>query len=48
MDGLKQQPRVSLSASKEIPYAEVVKTIDMLGAVGIKKISIDPMRTIKP
>lgn len=32
--------RVSLSADKELPYAQVVKIIDLLESLGLKKLSL--------
>jgi biopolymer transport protein ExbD len=37
----KEKPPTFLAADKGIPYGEVVKVIDMLGSVGIHKISLD-------
>jgi biopolymer transport protein ExbD len=36
-----QKPAVFLAADKTIPYGEVVKVIDMLGGLGLHKISLD-------
>jgi biopolymer transport protein ExbD len=36
-----QKPSVFLAADKTIPYGEVVKVIDMLGSLGLHKISLD-------
>jgi biopolymer transport protein ExbD len=48
-DGLKaavngidvEKTEVSLSADRTIPYGEIVKVMDMLGAVGLHKIALD-------
>ncbi len=37
----KEKPATFLAADKEIPYREVIKVIDMLGALGLHKISLD-------
>jgi biopolymer transport protein ExbD len=37
----KEKPATFLAADKGIPYGEVVKVIDMLGALGLHKISLD-------
>jgi biopolymer transport protein ExbD len=36
-----EKPATFLSADKGIPYGEVVKVIDMLGSLGLNKISLD-------
>lgn len=36
-----EKPPVFLAADKGIPYGEVVKVIDMLGSLGLHKISLD-------
>ena len=40
LDGQPKHPAVFLTASKSIPYGEVVKAIDRLGARGLRKISL--------
>jgi biopolymer transport protein ExbD len=37
----KERPATFLAADKGIPYGEVVKVIDMLGSLGLHKISLD-------
>ncbi len=37
----KEKPTTFLAADKTIPYGEVVKVIDMLGSLGLHKISLD-------
>lgn len=37
----KEKPPTFLAADKGIPYGEVVKVIDMLGSLGLHKISLD-------
>jgi len=37
----REKPPTFLAADRGIPYCEVVKVIDMLGSVGIHKISLD-------
>lgn len=39
--GLNEKPETILSADKTIPYGEVVKVIDMLGSLGLHKLSLD-------
>ena len=41
INGQEKHPAVFLAATKGIPYAEVVKVIDMLGSLGMHKISLD-------
>jgi biopolymer transport protein ExbD len=41
LNGQEKHPAVFLAANKGIPYAEVVKVIDMLGTVGLRTISLD-------
>ncbi len=36
-----EKPSTFLAADKTIPYGEVVKVIDMLGSLGLHKISLD-------
>jgi len=37
----KEKPATYLAADRGIPYGEVVKVIDMLGSLGLHKISLD-------
>jgi biopolymer transport protein ExbD len=37
----REKPATYLAADKGIPYGEVVKVIDMLGSLGLHKISLD-------
>ena len=41
LNGQEKHPTVSLTASKGIPYREVVKAIDRLGSLGMRKISLN-------
>jgi len=41
INGQEKHPVVVLAATKGIPYGEVVKVIDMLGSLGLHKISLD-------
>ncbi len=43
----KEKPATFLAADKGIPYGEVVKVIDMLGALGLHKISLDTKHVSK-
>ena len=43
----KEKPATFLAADKSIPYGEVVKVIDMLGGLGLHKISLDTKRVNK-
>jgi biopolymer transport protein ExbD len=36
-----EKPSTFLAADKGIPYGEVVKVIDMLGSLGLNKLSLD-------
>ena len=36
-----RHPYIFLAADKQVPYTEVVKVIDMLGAIGLHNISLD-------
>lgn len=45
--GSKEKPPTFLAADKGIPYGEVVKVIDMLGSLGIHKISLDTKHVAK-
>ena len=40
LNGQEKHPTVILTASKGIPYGEVVKVIDRLGSLGMRKISL--------
>jgi biopolymer transport protein ExbD len=42
-----ERPSTSVAADKGIPYGEVVKVIDMLGSLGISKISLDTKHVTK-
>src|SRR4051794_16499597 len=44
--GPEKQPTVFLTASKSIHYSEVVRVIERLGALGIRKISLDSKHEI--
>ena len=44
----KERPPTFLAADKGIPYGEVVKVIDMLGALGLHKISLDTKHVSGP
>jgi biopolymer transport protein ExbD len=37
----KEKPTTFVAADKTIPYGEVIKVIDMLGSLGLHKISLD-------
>jgi len=37
----KEKPATFLAADKGIPYGEVVKVIDMLGSLGLRKMSLN-------
>lgn len=43
----KEKPATFLAADKGIPYGEVVKVIEMLGSVGLHKISLDTKHVSK-
>jgi biopolymer transport protein ExbD len=43
----KEKPATFLAADKGIPYGEVVKVIDMLGSLGLHKISLDTKHVSK-
>jgi biopolymer transport protein TolR len=43
----KEKPATYLAADKGIPYGEVVKVIDMLGSLGLHKISLDTKHVSK-
>jgi biopolymer transport protein ExbD len=44
----KEKPPTFLAADKTIPYGEVVKVIDMLGSLGLHKISLDTKHVAAP
>ena len=44
INGQEKHPAVFLTATKGIPYGEVVKVIDRLGSLGLHKISLDTKR----
>ncbi len=48
LSGQEKHPTVFLSAAKGIPYAEVVKVIDMLGTLGLHRISLDTKHETRP
>jgi biopolymer transport protein ExbD len=41
LKGEEKRPAVFLAATKNIPYQDVVRAIDMLGSLGLHKISLD-------
>ena len=41
-------PPVILAADKDLPYAEVIKVIDLIYAVGIRRVSLDTKHTPSP
>ena len=43
----REKPATFLAADKGIPYGEVVKVIDMLGSLGLHKISLDTKHVSK-
>ena len=43
----KSKPATFLAADRTIPYGEVVKVIDMLGSLGLHKISLDTKHVAK-
>jgi biopolymer transport protein ExbD len=48
LNGQEKHPAVFLAATKDIPYGEVVKVIDMLGSLGLHTISLDAKHSSKP
>jgi biopolymer transport protein ExbD len=48
LSGQEKHPAVFLSASRGIPYAEVVKVIDMLGTLGLNGISLYTKHATRP
>ena len=42
----KEKPGIFLAADRGIPYGEIVKVIDMLGALGLHKISLDTKHVV--
>ncbi len=48
INGQEKHPAVFLSATKGIPYSEVVKVIDMLGTLGLRTISLDTKHETRP
>lgn len=41
-------PPLILAADKDLPYAEVIKVIDLIYAVGIRRVSLDTKHTPSP
>lgn len=41
-------PPVILAADKDLPYAEVIKVIDLIYAAGIRRVSLDTKHTAQP